>query len=362
MTQAPSPGRSSTMPTGRWSFLVSNSATPLGLLALWQRCSSALLLLVALWLALRTRHWPADSQSDWGGAGLVAFACLLSGSTLFQGPRVRRSLLIWPLPIAIALLLIGHVGTQSAVGLNTLAACSTVLVLAWLASSASGIEPTSSFASARPHETDNSRSISVESPNSTDNTANDSANQLDSAATELHQQPVDDQKPLPQASQTLVTESLSHRHHEPTSAQTTSDYPHNDLTTQHRNSFNPGEHLGHESLGDDESDWDETEEDEAEDLTGVSQSWRRWSDETGERIEGYLRVNFAPGEMTTWVHLPFWPPLEQVPKVEVHLASDEARAKVAATENFGVRIELRLQRPCSSDLDIPLHFAIRSSK
>jgi len=76
---------------------------------------------------------------------------------------------------------------------------------------------------------------------------------------------------------------------------------------------------------------------------GVSQ-WmtRSVTSEGWERIEGAVKVDFAPGQKQAVIHLPFYPPLMGQPEIECEsLAESAVRFKVAAAHPYGARIEAK---------------------
>ena len=106
------------------------------------------------------------------------------------------------------------------------------------------------------------------------------------------------------------------------------------------------------------SDEDEDEEEgEGEaDISGLVQRWTRCVDDSLERIDGEAVIDFAPGQQTAWLHLPCWPPLGQLPTIEVSTDDSGARAKVTLAERHGFRIEIRLDRPLTFERQVRVTF------
>lgn len=64
--------------------------------------------------------------------------------------------------------------------------------------------------------------------------------------------------------------------------------------------------------------------------------------EDGEQIEGWVRVDFAPGQRETLVHVSFCPPLSGTPKIETEdLDGTGLEIRVAAAFPFGARLSVR---------------------
>jgi hypothetical protein len=75
----------------------------------------------------------------------------------------------------------------------------------------------------------------------------------------------------------------------------------------------------------------------------TQQITRSRNDEGGEVISGILRAEFASGEQYQNLHVAFCPPLEHRPQIIAHqLDGSPLTIKVAQSEIFGARIELRL--------------------
>ncbi len=81
------------------------------------------------------------------------------------------------------------------------------------------------------------------------------------------------------------------------------------------------------------------------DLKGhtVSQRMTRSAGHDGrEQIVGTLTIHFLPGQKRAIVHLPFCPPLPEIPQAICHLLDDHpVRLKTATVQRFGMRIEAR---------------------
>jgi hypothetical protein len=76
-----------------------------------------------------------------------------------------------------------------------------------------------------------------------------------------------------------------------------------------------------------------------------------------ERLSGWLRLDFAPGQRTAVAHLAFCPPLEGPPTLSVRQRSGpECRVKSAQVLPYGARIELRLVREASQNQQVVLEF------
>lgn len=78
----------------------------------------------------------------------------------------------------------------------------------------------------------------------------------------------------------------------------------------------------------------------------IDQSTTQWmsrrQDETGETVEGTVRVEFAPGQRETIAHVTFCPPLATVPEVELECVDGEDwELKPEAALPYGLRIQVR---------------------
>lgn len=68
--------------------------------------------------------------------------------------------------------------------------------------------------------------------------------------------------------------------------------------------------------------------------------------ETGEEIEGWVRVHFALGQRETTVHVSFCPPLGSTPELETEdLEGVGLEIRIAATFPFGARLAVRRSGP-----------------
>ncbi len=76
----------------------------------------------------------------------------------------------------------------------------------------------------------------------------------------------------------------------------------------------------------------------------VLQQFTRSRDASGaERLAGWLRVGFAPGQRTESVHVAFCPPFERTPHLNVEQSAGPAvRVKTAQLLPYGARLDLKL--------------------
>ena len=88
----------------------------------------------------------------------------------------------------------------------------------------------------------------------------------------------------------------------------------------------------------------------------------RHRDEHGvEMIEGTIHVHFEVGQRRAHLHVPFSPPLAEMPEVECEAVSDDSvRCKVAVRQPYGIRIEVR-RSDTSSALKTEVGFAAVST-
>lgn len=96
------------------------------------------------------------------------------------------------------------------------------------------------------------------------------------------------------------------------------------------------------AIEDEESDG-ESAEVEADDGSATQRTLRTGSAADGERLEGVFHVAFEAGSKHASLHIPFLPPFDRVPRIDVVvLEGDEpVRATVAAIYRYGARIDLR---------------------
>jgi hypothetical protein len=92
----------------------------------------------------------------------------------------------------------------------------------------------------------------------------------------------------------------------------------------------------------------------------TQQITRSRNDEGVEFISGVLRAEFAPGERTHNLHVAFCPPLMYEPTVVTHqLDGSPLIVKVAQSEIFGARIELRLMAAAVESERSTIYFEVR---
>ena len=61
-----------------------------------------------------------------------------------------------------------------------------------------------------------------------------------------------------------------------------------------------------------------------------------------DRLDGTFWAEFSADAMTTTVHIPFCPPFERVPRVQVFPMNEtSAHLRIAAPKTYGVRIDVR---------------------
>ena len=94
-----------------------------------------------------------------------------------------------------------------------------------------------------------------------------------------------------------------------------------------------------ESVGEIEEDIEQEDEPDPDCLY----SENRYRTEDGlERIEGWVRPRFAPGQDLCVIHLNFTPPFESTPELELfQLAGSDVKLTATRVEPFGARIEVR---------------------
>lgn len=91
----------------------------------------------------------------------------------------------------------------------------------------------------------------------------------------------------------------------------------------------------------------------------VTQQLTRRQAETGEVIEGWVRVSFAAAQRHATAHVAICPPLARVPVCFAEQSDGPAaRIKVAQVLPYGVRFELKLDEPAVEPSGVYVEFAI----
>ncbi len=259
--------------------------------------------LLALWLSVRPRSWPADSTADLGGLLLWLIAGALPLASL--GRRRSWRLSIAALPVT-ALLLLGHVGpilAVFAIALSGPAVVASLLLSRGVVSSSIDSPQSTRRPSALPNPGE-PVTLSVRS---------DSAPFLDSAGTTV-------------TSDEEVAEA------------------------------GEAEEIGAEDLDEGDEACDEEGVDDEHAGCESLQRWTRFREAGAERIVGSAIVDLAPGEQTAWLHFPCWPPLPSPPLLTLTSDDPSATLKGAQRERHGFRIEVRLPRPTTFERRLTVEF------
>ncbi|MEX0678502.1 MAG: hypothetical protein WD063_15585 [Pirellulales bacterium] len=99
----------------------------------------------------------------------------------------------------------------------------------------------------------------------------------------------------------------------------------------------------------------ESDRDEA-----VTQSMIRRQRETGEVIEGWLRVDFAAAQRHAAAHVAICPPMDRVPECFAEqMDGPPAAIKVAQVLACGVRFEVKLDQPAEEPASVLIEFSIQ---
>jgi len=88
---------------------------------------------------------------------------------------------------------------------------------------------------------------------------------------------------------------------------------------------------------------------------------RQNSTSGGQRIDGWLRCDFSPGQRTAAVHVAFCPPLAAAPKIEARIDPEYgalATCKVAEHYVHGARFEVRLASPAQQATTVRIVFSV----
>lgn len=120
------------------------------------------------------------------------------------------------------------------------------------------------------------------------------------------------------------------------------------LTQTVKNKFPLRENIGTAADVDSEDSGEYPEEEVDPDCLSCENRYR--TKDGQERIEGWIRPCFAPGQDLSVIHLNFTPPFNATPELELfQLAGNDVKLTVTRVEPFGARIEAR--RMPSGDRD-----------
>jgi hypothetical protein len=93
----------------------------------------------------------------------------------------------------------------------------------------------------------------------------------------------------------------------------------------------------------------------------VQQLTRVQAADGSERLTGWLRVAFLPGQRLGSAHVAFCPPFEQTPEVVVQqLGGPDARIKTAQVLAYGARLDLKLAAEVEQPVTVLLRFVARN--
>ncbi len=98
---------------------------------------------------------------------------------------------------------------------------------------------------------------------------------------------------------------------------------------------------------------------DSDDLEIVQHLVRRQTS-TSERIDGWLRCDFSPGQRTAALHVAFCPPLAALPTVEARIDPQQsgiATCKVAELYVHGARFDVRLASPAQQAIAVRVVFS-----
>lgn len=346
MSIEPSPGSSSTTRTGRWSFLDALGPDTRSFSHGLRILATTLLIAATVWLLLRERVWPANSHRDWGGLGLITISSFIAFSSL---PLSLRWSWMFGLPAIVSLGLLGHVGPQSTVLLGAIG----------FALSGLGIMLKLSM---------KSPSLNASVTGSSNNRTDDSPDRLVPHAPPSESviaRATSDPRDLP----TATCDSGPTTHLEPAEEMessgpeiTGSDRSVSDiearLLERLAHSLTPGANDSQATrkaaatataVEEEEEEAEEVDEesdsanqDSDDNDTSILQQWKRWHTDSQECVSGFVTVELEPEAQVAWIHVPFWPPLQQTPKIEFPVDTAILRVKVTQAETFGFRAEVKL--------------------
>ena len=261
--------------------------------------------LLALWLLVRPRSWPADSTADLGGLLMWLIAGVLPLASI--GRRRFLRVTIVALPVT-AFLLLGHVGPILAVFTIALSGPAVAVALL-LGRKVVKSEIESPGTSRRPA----ALPIPAQLPNIA--VPQDSSSTLDAAGPSV---PSDEEIAAGSDAEDL-------------------------------------EESDEESIDEENIDDQEAERESL-------QRWTRYREAGAERIIGSAIVDLAPGEQTAWLHFPCWPPLPTVPRLTLSSDDPSVSLKGAQRERHGFRIEVRLPRPATFERRLTVEFVAEAEE
>ncbi|MBI3838323.1 MAG: hypothetical protein HY288_10380 [Planctomycetia bacterium] len=98
----------------------------------------------------------------------------------------------------------------------------------------------------------------------------------------------------------------------------------------------------------------------AEELDAISQQvMRRRQSDGSEAIEGWVRAEFSPGQRHAAAHLAICPPLDRVPECFAEqMDGPAAHIKIAQVLPYGVRFEIKLDKPAEQASSVIVEFSI----
>ncbi len=86
----------------------------------------------------------------------------------------------------------------------------------------------------------------------------------------------------------------------------------------------------------------------------------RRRDESGEVLEGWVRVEFVPAQRIAAAHIAICPPFERAPTCEAEQQDGPpAQVKVTQSLSYGVRLEIKLDEPAEESTCVIVEFSIR---
>jgi hypothetical protein len=87
---------------------------------------------------------------------------------------------------------------------------------------------------------------------------------------------------------------------------------------------------------------------------------RRRQDDGSEAMEGWVRAELAPAQRHATAHVAICPPFARLPECFAEqLDGPPAQIKVAQVLPYGVRFEIKLDKPCAEAADVMVEFSIQ---
>ena len=95
------------------------------------------------------------------------------------------------------------------------------------------------------------------------------------------------------------------------------------------------------------------------DAATVGEQTRRRDDDSGEVLEGWVRVDFAAGQRHAASHVAICPPLERNPTCYAEsVDGPDASVKITQAMSYGVRLEVKLAEAAEEPASVIVEYSI----